>query len=141
MSQIGYYQQGDTVFVGVRCADSNGVATMPDAAPTATIKLGLTTIQTLTLPVVDRHGTTAWFAYCVFLDSRYGTAGTYTVTYSYEIGAAPFTETDTFEVLAGGDAAGHALSMFYARGMAAADFVMVQTESGQLLRKRNPRIV
>lgn len=141
MAWLGHYQIGDTVPIGFRAVNGSGVGVEPDAAPQASLFRDANLIVTVKVPIVDRYGTTAWFAERLFLDGRFLTAGTYQVLYHYLLSGTPYLEADEFQILAGGSPVGHSMSMFFAHGMAAADYVLVQTEAGQILRKRNPRIV
>lgn len=134
----GRYQLGDIVPLGVRATNGSGTPTVPDQAPVATIVSDSAQVLTLALPIVDRYGITAWFSYPLHLSGIFA-AGTYRVVYDWVIGGTAYGSEDTFEIAAGGDGEGAGLSMFWF-GRPTSDFLLLQTDGGRIIRRRNPRI-
>lgn len=138
MDYYGRYIPGDTVGLAVVCTDANGVPTLPDQAPVAVICSGSAQVATLRLPVHERHVVTAFFHHPIQLDTRFAT-GHYRVVYQYTLSGVAFSKVASFEVAAGGHADGPGLALFYF-ARPASDFVLMQADSGRIIRRRNPRI-
>lgn len=139
MANLGRYFVGDTVLLSVTTKTGNngsGTATLPDAAPTAALYNGSSTIETITLPISNRYTTTAYFKKLFLIGSSHG-AASYTVTYSWAISATPYSSGDTFTVYAGGDADGSVISAG-AVEQPEANYILYETETGSLKSGRNP---
>lgn len=147
MPYRGRYFLGDEIPLGCLCVNSSGVPAVPDAcpqleiySPSAKVKGGWLpgglAGSGSGIPVLDRYKATGLFQVRLLLNGAFA-PGQYQATYRWTIGAFNGMEQDTFEVLAGGDAKGSAISMDYYRPPHAA-FLVRQLDSGQLVANRNP---
>ncbi|SIO38004.1 hypothetical protein SAMN05444166_4234 [Singulisphaera sp. GP187] len=133
---LGRYQQGQTVTIGLAVVDANGDPASPITAPTAVITdADDSVVASLKLAM---NGNSTAFALGVFLGINYS-LGTYTVTYSYQSGAFSGSASDTFTVIPGGDPGGRVISL-YAYDRPEARYVVAQLTSGLILQGRNPRL-
>ena len=132
---------GDEIMLGCSCDPGNGVPTAPDSAPTMRIYDSTGTLVVgKTIPPLDKFSSTGLFSYMQPLNSSFAT-GRYVVRYSYVISGTTYTpEFDVFEIVAGGNAAGQGISMFYLDRPDQNDFILAQTDSGSLTISRGPRI-
>lgn len=138
MAYRGRHPLGSRLLLGVRCLNGSGTPTLPDNAPVALVYSSTGLVASLRLPVVDRQDVTGWFAQPLLLDSRFA-AGPHRVVYQYSLSGTAGGQSDHFEVVPGGHADGAGLAVsYYSRP--ASDFVLLQTDSGRLLRRRNPRV-
>jgi hypothetical protein len=140
MSYLGRFSRGQVVTLTLRCVDAAGAPSLPDAAPLAEVWGESSLVDTFKVPVADRHGVTGYFALPVHLDGRFPETGFLAVVYHYQLSGVHFVKGDGFEVVPGGTVDGAGVGMFYAGGLAGADYVLVQTDRGSVLRKRNPRL-
>lgn len=138
MSYKGRYILGDTVPLDVWCRSSAATPTEPDQAPVAIVCSDTAQVLVQRLPICDRYGITGYFHYPLRLDGRFA-AGSYRVLYQYSIGGTAYGHAESFEVAAGGHADGPALALFYYR-RPTSDFVVLQADSGRIIRRRNPRL-
>jgi hypothetical protein len=135
---IGRRYQGQRIGLALWCLDSGNTPTLPDAAPIARV-LGPNGLATsLKLPIIDRYGVTAYFGRALQLDSRFA-QGQYSVNYQYAIGGMNYGKMDNFLLLAGGAPDGSGLAMFYF-AFPGGDQVLLQTEMGRIIRRRNPQV-
>jgi hypothetical protein len=136
---LGRFQAGQVVTVGVTTLDSGGSPATPDAAPAATVKdPGGNTVWSGKLPMAPGAYPPTAFALPVFVGVGYS-LGTYTVSYTWAVGAFNGTASDTFTVIGGGDVGGRVISL-YAYGRPEARFVVAQLSSGNTIQGRNPRL-
>jgi hypothetical protein len=137
---LSRYQLGDMLPLSIRCKNTSSTPTLPAAAPSARIfeDAGGTLVVDKRLPLHDDPDSVAFFLFPLCLDSRFST-GRYTVLYDYVVGGTHRSFESRFEVVAGGNADGHGISMYYMR-QPSRDFVLVQTDGGLLRRLRNPRL-
>ena len=134
------YQLGKRIPLQVRCKDGSGTPTLPASAPVVRIfTVAGAFVLSQKIPIVDSDDSTAFFLYSLLLDSRFS-VGQYFAVYDYAVGGTQKSKEDWFEVLAGGNADGNGISMYYMR-QPGRDFVLVQTDGGLLRRLRNPRLV
>lgn len=136
---LGRYQKGHTVVLGFAVTDADGLPTLPDVAPVATVRdPGGNSLSTLEMYFTGRP----WdFQFRLFLDVNFAPLGTYSVSYSvpYGEGTATATGSDTFHVIAGGDEGGAVISMF-GIDRPEARYVVAQLASGRLVQGRNPKL-
>lgn len=140
----GRFQLGDEVQLTVRCltaSDVPGTAATLTRQPVAILcKAGDTQPAVcLRLPICDRYEIDGVFHHPLVLDHRFS-AGFWTVHYQWEISSVPGSLTENFEIIAGGHGDGHGLSMYHFERLGS-NFVLLQTASRRLLRRRNPRLV
>lgn len=135
---LGRYQIGRTVHLRCLTVNADGTPTLPDAPPVAVIQSGQTVITVKTMPILDRAAQTGLFHYPLLLDSYFSLA-TYTVNYRWDISTFAGLETDTFTVIAGGDADGAITALYFYR-RPHADFLVQGTETGKIRSGRNPRV-
>jgi hypothetical protein len=140
----GRIMQGQELTLGLRTLNGSNVPTAPDAAPTFEIYGESSGTRVLTqkfIPPLDRYGTavpaTVW-QYNQFMDERLS-AGRYTIVYRWTISSFYGTALDSFEVVAGGNPKGTAISSYYYR-RPNADFVVQQTDAGRIIKGRNPGV-
>lgn len=135
---LGGYQIGGIVPLLVWTRDANGTPTVPDTAPLATIWRGTLKIEDLRLSVAP-SGLTGLFLYPLFLgDTDYAT-GKHFVAYEYELSGNKMTGEACFEIADGGHFDGQGLSIHFLR-QPGGDFVLQQTRSGRVLRRKNPSV-
>jgi hypothetical protein len=138
MEHLGRYQQGDIVALSVLCTDANGAPTLPDKAPVAVLCSDTVQVLTIRLPIVDRYTITGFFQHTMQLGTAF-VVGRYRVVYQYTLSGVAYAKADAFEVVAGGHADGAGLAMYYYR-RPTSDYVLLQTDGGRLIRRRNPRL-
>lgn len=138
MEHIGRFAQGDTLALSVWCLDSAGTPAEPTNAPVATICSDTAQVASIRLPICDRYATTGYFSYPLQLDSRFP-AGSYRVVYQYTISSTAYGSSESFDVVAGGHADGPALACYYF-ARPTSDFIIMQCDSGRVIRRRNPRL-
>lgn len=139
---LGRYQLGEDMPLPLTTVDASNLPTAPDNAPVAQIfNSSGTQVMSGRMPVMDRYGTSTactFFMLPVYLSGDYS-AGLYSYVLTWNIAAAPFVETGTFEVVAGGDSNGTVIAMtFFHKPQA--DFVVYQTDAGKLRRGRGPKL-
>ena len=136
---LGRYMLGQLVPLQVWTRDSAETPTAPIIAPHADVFApGGTKIVSQKLPVMDSGAITGYFLYQLSLDARFTTLGTYTVSTNYILGSSSYVEEDTFFLQAGGHVEGAVEGMHLLR-IPNADFVLLHTDSGRVVRLRNPR--
>lgn len=138
MEHLGRYAQGDTLFLSVWCRDSSGTPAEPADSPCAVVCSDTATVASFRMPICDRYAVTGYFSYPLQLDTRFP-AGTYRVVYDYKISSTAYAEAASFEVGAGGHADGPALACYYF-ARPTSDFIIMQCDSGRVIRRRNPRL-
>jgi len=145
MRYLGRHQIGDSVPLGIQCVTPAGVPTMPDSAPVALIytAAGAAVGSSVSLPIHDRRGHDtagtlgAFFLKRELLGSNYATDTRYVVIYQFIISAVTYHEAALFETLAGGDADGTVVGLDGV-GLPDAEYVLYETESGNLVKGRGP---
>lgn len=138
MRFAGRFILGDTVLLSCLCRDAENVPMKPDRAPVAVVTGDSALTLTMKLPIRDRFTLPGYFAYPLVLDSRFA-VGHYTVGYQWVIAGTPYGSTGCFEVTGGGQADGPGLAMFFLH-RPQSDWVLLQTDGGRMIRRRNPRI-
>lgn len=129
---------GDELLLSVQTATAAGVPSLPAASPTARVYDNSgTLVLSKAIPVADSGDVTGLFAYTLFLDGRFST-GAYSVIYRYSVSGDVLQQTDTFDVIAGGQARGTVFAMYDYR-RPEADILIEATSGGQLTNQRNPR--
>lgn len=139
---LGRYQQGEELPLAVRTTDAAGAPADPQAEPVATIYrdgAALTRVKQVALAAHDRGAVAGAFRLPLFLGAEFSTAGRYLAVIRWATaGGAARCRTDCFHVLPGGDADGAVVALtFVARPDA--NHLVMQTDSGRLVRGRNPR--
>jgi hypothetical protein len=128
------YQRGQRIHLTLDTASA------PDALPVATIRRdGSATIVasfTMALPRPP-HGYRKFFA--SFVVGAGFSLGTYQVEFAYSVAGTPYERSGSFEVVAGGDAAGDVISL-HASTRPEGHYVLAQLSSGRLVRGRNPHL-
>ncbi len=110
----------------------------PDAAPRALIYSATTRVATEKIPAIDQNDQTALFGLQLCLDTKFS-PGRYSVIYQFQIGSTNRAYRDSFDVVAGGDAAGRGNSLFYFQG-SQRDVILMRTDQGAVRRMFNPRL-
>lgn len=138
----GRFQLGTEIPLSVLTVNGSNVPSAPTVCPR--IEVWSTTAKVVSdklIPVMDRYGTevdATLFAYNLFLGGGFA-AGLYTVYYRYLLGTYEALVEDTFEIVAGGDKDGAVISMYYF-DRPQAKYVVMQLDSGKLVKGRNPRV-
>lgn len=142
MAYLGKFQNGDRLPLAVACVDKEGVPTAPDLAPTAKIFIDDGTLQaTVSLPAVHADINSAG-AFQGLFKIRYLEGGLatdkYYVAYRYYLSGVPYqTETDSFELVAGGNSAGTVIALAHTP-QHGQSVVQYDTEDGNIYLGRNP---
>lgn len=139
---LGRHQQGEFLPLAVVTTTPAGAAEDPRAEPVATFYRdggSLTLVRQVTLFAHDRGAVVGAFRASLFLGAEFSTAGRYLVVIRWTTadGVARCT-TATFYLLPGGSADGAVIGMVFVSRPDANNLVM-QTDSGRMLRGRNPR--
>jgi hypothetical protein len=135
---LGRYQVGNTIVFLLQCKNADEVAAAPTDAPQ--IKLWSpagTLIHQAKMPSFPQ--VTGLFYYNVFRGGLYDVAGSWNATYRYMVSTYHGAHSDNFEVMAGGHMDGHVVGMYHYR-RPQADFLVHQTESGNIRKGQNPRV-
>jgi len=139
---LGRWQQGEILPLAVTTTTPAGAAEDPQAEPVATIYrdgASLARVRQVTLAAQDRGAVSGAFRLPLFLGAEFSDAGRYLVVIRWVTGAGvPRCRTGAFYLLPGGSADGAVIGMVFVSRPDANHLVM-QTDSGRLLRGRNPR--
>ena len=139
MSFIGRFQLGDFVPVELWCTTLLEAIVQPDAAPTfQVVSAAGVTSATGKIPLAKRPETNQFF----YTEIPLGTAfavGFYTIVIRYVVNTLEQAELRQFEVVPGGAASGVPIAATTFQGRNGS-YVVVQTNAGQLMTFRNPRI-
>ncbi len=135
---LGRFQLGTWLDVWLQTTNASSTPVMPDYVPHMKVWSSSALVTAEEMPLVDKTIQVGVFRSQVFLGSSYAT-GLYEINVFYRSGSKHGMEQHTFEVIAGGDADGQVLGMyFYHRPQA--DYIVYQVESGQILKGKNPRV-
>lgn len=139
---LGRWQQGEFLPLAVSTTKAGRVAEDPAAEPVATIYRDGTTlslVRQVTLAAHDRGATSGAFRHPLFLGAEFSAAGRYLVVIRWTTAAGVARcQAGTFYLLPGGSADGAIIGMcFIARPDA--NHLVMQTDSGRMLKGRNPR--
>ncbi len=138
MAYRGRYLLGDRLPLSVLCLNGSGVPSVPDRSPFVLLFSGSTLIVSYRIPVNDKQRQTGLFQFVQQLDSRFS-VGRLRAVYQYQISGTSYGSEDAAEIVAGGDANGAGVGLYYFRAPQA-DHALVQVDSGRVLRRRNPRL-
>tara|TARA_R110000803_G_scaffold205530_4_gene272296 strand:+ start:17148 stop:17561 length:414 start_codon:yes stop_codon:yes gene_type:complete len=137
MSYLGRHILGDSIPLSLDSVTPALVPTTPDSTPVAKIyDASGSAVETVSLGSKDL--TKKLFDKSHFLGSSYS-AGRYMILYQWIISAVTYHSTESFDILTGGDADGHALSL-EGFDIGLAEHLLYQTESGKLVSGRNPAL-
>jgi hypothetical protein len=133
---LGRFQLGQFVKLGLPIVNGGGSPVAPDSAPTATIT-SPSNVTGAPFKLAMDGGPLA-FSLPVQLGLSFA-LGTFSVSYTYKVNGVTFTSGDTFNVIAGGDPGGGIIAMsFYDRPEAR--YVVTQLTSGRIVQGRNPSL-
>ena len=136
MRYLGAYQLGDRVSLAVQCRTGQAPIA-PDNAPVATVyNTAGTAVATYGVPPIRQED--AVFGRAIHLNRQY-VVGRYAVRYTYQIGGQGRAEIDTFDVVGGGDPGGTVIAG-YPFHRPHAEFHVLDLDSGELIRGRNPYV-
>lgn len=136
---LGQYMQGQRLPLSLVTRNGSGTAVQPDRCPTARIYNDAGTLVTAyRLPVADRYGQTAFFQFVQLMDGRFA-VGRLRIVYLWSVSSVNYSSVDIAEVTAGGDPEGAGVSMFVLDSPVGQQ-VLVQSEKGNVTRRRNPRM-
>ncbi len=135
---LGRYQIGGTVVLYLQCTNAAGTASVPTDAPQ--VKLwspsGALVLEDK-MPVFPQ--VTGLFYYNLYLGEPYDETGNWNATYRYLVSTYQGAQSDYFEILPGGHLDGHVVGMYHYR-RPHADFLVHQTEAGNIRKGLNPRV-
>lgn len=140
----GRYLLGEYVPLLLYCRNGSGTPSVPDNAPLMRVYSSSGLVLDGTVPlsrkmaIEDRYVLDGVFKDKLHLGSLFST-GPYRVVYTYAVSGTAYGDEDRFEVKAGGHSDGAGISMFHYPNPRN-DSVLVQCESGRLIRRRNPRL-
>ena len=134
---LGRYWLGDAVPLMVLTRDNAESPTDPALAPYARIYSGTTFVKTVRLPKIDHAEITGMFLFLLRLDANFAT-GFYDVILDYVVSSVQRVKHLRFEITAGGDERGKAISMYYLR-QPDRSFLISQLDTGQINKLQNPR--
>lgn len=139
---LGRFQQGDEISLAIQCTDAAGTPDDPSEMPTATISLDgdpPEAIDVLDLAADQRGVEDGYFRRQLHLGSRYATAGRYIVVFKWlDSDSVARVATASFHLLPGGDGDGAVIAM-HSSQKPDASYLLMQCDSGKLIRKANPR--
>lgn len=133
---LGRFQPGQVVTIGVATVDGSDNPVAPLAAPVATVTNSSSDV--VFSGKIAMNLDTMHFALPIFLGILYP-LGTYTVSYTWSAVGFSGSASDTFEVIGGGDIGGRVISI-YAYVQPQAQYVIAQLSSGNIVQGRNPRL-
>ena len=134
---LGRFQAGQFLTLAVNTTDAGHVPALPDSAPVMTITdSGSAVIATAKVPLDPLLPFT--FGMRIFLGLEFA-LGTYTVGYAWTVNGSGVSVSDTFDLIAGGDAGGRIIAM-YGYDRPEAKYVVTQLTSGNVVQGRNPRL-
>ena len=141
MSWLGELMIGDLLPGAVLCTAvaQDGVPTLPDASPVLTVYSDSGIVESRKIPMDDSRGITGRFRYLFNLDGKYST-GQHWILVQYQISGTVKMEMFGFEIVGGGGVNGTGIACEFFRSTIP-DYLIVHTDNGTLLRKRNPSVV
>lgn len=142
MAYFGRLQQGMELIIVLQCTDDYGTPEDPSALPWVQIYRDAATPELLTskqMPAEARRVEDGIFRLSLFLDTLYSTEGRYLVLMKWlDSNGVAHVRTGSFHLLPGGNPDGAVISM-YSLIRQDATYLLMQCDSGRLIRKRNPR--
>lgn len=138
MAYLGRFMQGSRVPLSVLTANAHGTPGWPSTSPLTYVYSDAGLVASIALPAVAPLIAPGLFGLPLFTDQNY-TRGRYRVVYRYTLSGTVYGLVDTFEVVGGGDPAGHVVSMT-TFDRPEARYVLAQLEAGRLAQGRNPRL-
>ncbi len=147
MSYLGRKQLGEHILLQCTTVTGAGVPTAPDDAPRITILKpdGTTLLENKRIPAVNKNRYTGEFHYNLFVganphvptDEEFET-GKYHVVFEWEISSTAGASVSTFDVVAGGNASGQVVSMYWYE-RPSGGYMVMQLDSGTIIAGRNPK--
>lgn len=134
---LGEKQQGDLLSLQVYTT-SSGVGVLPDEPPRAVVIGESGQVESHLLPIDDERNVTGRFLHLVPLDAKYS-EGRYWIQYYFQTSGTTVSEIHSFVIVPGGDPKGTGIAMEHFR-RPPNDFILLQTDGGFLLRKKNPEV-
>ena len=135
---IGEFQLGDLLPLQLYTKTVGGVGTLPDDPPRAIVCSTSGQVESHLLPTTDERSTVGRFWHCIPIDARY-VEGQYWIQYLYVVTGNIISTLESFRVVPGGHERGTGVSMTHFR-RPPNDFILMQTDGGLLLRKKNPEV-
>lgn len=139
---LGRYQQGVELPLTLQCVDAAGAPQDPAHDPVVTVYRDASPpvlIQSIPLAADMRGVVTGFFRRPLFLNHLYGTAGRYLVVFRWQdADGVAHSRAGSFTLLPGGSSDGAVIAMAYVQ-RPDARYLVWQTDSGRLVRGRNPR--
>jgi len=133
----GEYQLGDLIALQLSTS-IDGALVQPDDAPRALIMSDSGIVENVQLPITDNRNIAGRFWHCISLDAKYST-GYHWIQYLSVISGITRSSVESFNIQVGGNIRGTGISMEHFR-RPPNDFVLVQVDSGFLIRKKNPEV-
>lgn len=139
---FGRFQQGSEISIVLQCGDVDDAVEDPSILPWVQVYRDDTTPELITskqMPAEARRVEDGIFRLSLFLDTLYSTEGRYLVLMKWlDSNGVAHVRTGSFHLLPGGSPDGAVISM-YSLIRQDATYLLMQCDSGRLIRKRNPR--
>lgn len=137
---LGRFMQGQIIPLGVLVLDASKKPAVPDEAPHALVMLNDSVLGDFRLAIENKFRVTGLFALPLHVDSRFP-QGHYNCQITWGIGGARRGELVTWDVIAGGDTTGQGISLYhYTPPTSGSNYLLLQTDAGNIYKKANPRI-
>lgn len=142
MAYLGRVQQGTELIIVLQCTDDYNTPENPSHLPWVQIYLDAPTpelIASKQIPAEARRVEDGIFRLSLFLDTLYTTEGRYLVLMKWlDLNGVAHVRTGCFHLLPGGNPDGTVISM-HSLIRQDATYLIMQHDSGRIVRKRNPR--
>lgn len=142
MAYLGEYFLGQWVEIPVVCSNTSEVESNPTSAPVLNIYKANATPVTgyddVTMAPFAQGERTGYFNRSVFLNSNFS-AGKYIAHIAYTVSGSNKAEVHYFEVVAGGNASGAYIALWY-YPRPHAKYIVGQLDTGTLEMRRGPKL-
>ena len=139
---LGRFQQGTEIAIVLQCTDASNEADDPLRPPVAQIYqdgADPVLIATVTVPADLRGVERGVFRVPLFLNDNYSAPGRYLVVLKWsDLDGVARGAAGAFHLLPGGGPDGTAIAMHFS-SRPDATYLLMQCDSGRLIRKANPR--
>lgn len=139
---LGKYQQGSEIPLTLQCVDVDDAPDVPSTHPVARVLFDSATpthLETRKLGACDQGIKDGVFRLSLFLGSLYSTAGRYLVVFKWsDSDSVAHTRISYFTVNPGGSPEGATIAM-HSVERPNAGYLLRQTDSGEIIRSKNPR--
>lgn len=138
MSWLGRFQQGDWLPLRIDCRDGGPRSGLPVRPPRALIYRAGTFVASVELPAQDRYADPGNFGARILLDGDFA-AGNYLIQYHQNTNGLHRMDTQSFQLVGGGNTAGEATTLQEWR-RPEANYIVAQRNDGTIVQGRNPSL-